>query len=105
MGSLPEKRPVKVTILSQSYTLLSTGDPREVEELAQRVDTLMLSIAAKAPNSDSTRIAVMACLHLADRLRSLEQDLARLKDRIDRKTEEFAGLLAQVLEDSEPSGR
>jgi len=104
VGAEGEKRPVRVTILSQSYTLLSAGDPREVEELARSVDELMLSIAAKAPNADSTRIAVMASLHLADRLRSLEQDLARLKERIDRKTEEFAGLLAQALEGADNQG-
>ena len=77
MDSTPaSKKPVRVTILSQSYTLLAKGDPREVEELAQSVDELMLSIAAKAPNADTTRVAVLACLHLADRLRSLEQDLS-----------------------------
>jgi cell division protein ZapA len=96
--STPEKRPVRVTILSQSYSLLTAGDPREVEDLARGVDELMLSIAAKSPNADSTRIAVLACLHLADRLHSLEQDLSQLKERVDRKSEEFVGLLEQVLE-------
>ena len=46
----------------------------------------MLSIAAKAPNADSTRIAVLACLHLADKLRTLERDLSQLKERVDRKS-------------------
>jgi cell division protein ZapA len=100
-ANTPEKRPVRVTILSQSYTLLTAGDPREVEELAGKLDELMLSIAAKSPNADSTRIAVLACMHLADRLRSLEQDLNQLKQRVDRKSEEFAGLLAQALEGAE----
>ncbi len=98
-ASTPEKRPVRVTILSQSYALLTAGDPREVEDLARGVDELMLSIAAKSPNADSTRIAVLACLHLADRLHSLEQDLNRLRERVDRKSEEFAGLLEQALEE------
>jgi cell division protein ZapA len=96
----PEKRPVRVTILSQSYTLLTAGDPREVEELAHRIDELMLSIAAKSPNADSTRIAVLACLHFADRLHNLELELSRLKERVERKSEEFAGLLEQVLENA-----
>jgi cell division protein ZapA len=100
-ASTPEKRPVRVTILSQSYTLLTAGDPREVEALAHRLDDLMLSIAAKSPNADSTRIAVLACMHLADRLHSLEQALNQLKERVDRKSEEFAGLLEQVLEGDE----
>jgi cell division protein ZapA len=96
-----EKRPVRVTILSQSYTLLTAGDPREVEELAAKLDELMLSIAAKSPNADSTRIAVLACMHLADRLHNLEQALNQLKERVDRKSEEFAGLLEQALEGGE----
>jgi cell division protein ZapA len=99
--STPEKQRVHVTILSRSYTLLATGDPRDVEEVAASVDALMLSIAARAPNADTTRIAVLACVHLADKLRMLERDLNRLKDRVDRKSEEFAGILEQLLASEE----
>ena len=96
-GNAPDRQQVRVTILSRPYTLLATGDPREVEEVAAGVNELMLSIAAKAPNADSTRIAVLACLHLADKLRSMERDLNQLKQRVDRKTEEFAGMLEQLI--------
>ena len=92
-----EKQQVRVTILSRPYTLLAPGDPREVEEVAASVNDLMLSIAAKVPNADSTRIAVLACLHLSDKLRTMEHDLHSLKERVDRKSEEFAGMLEQVL--------
>jgi cell division protein ZapA len=92
-----DKQPVRVTILSRPYTLLAAGDPREVEELAAGVNDLMLTIAGKAPNADSTRIAVLACLHLADKLRTLERDLNLLKQHVDRKSEEFAGMLEQML--------
>ncbi len=92
-----EKQPVRVTILSRPYTLLSAGDTREVEEVAASVNDLMLTIAEKVPSADSTRIAVLACLHLADKLRTLERDLQSLKERVDRKSEEFAGMLEQVL--------
>src|SRR6266567_3631121 len=92
-----DKQPVRVTILSRSYTLLAAGDLREVEEVAASVDELMLSIAARAPNADSTRIAVLACLHLADKVRSLERDLNHLKERVDRKTEEFGIMLEQLI--------
>ncbi len=95
----PEKQPVRVHILSQPYTLLATGDPREVQQVAREVDELMLSIAARQPNADSTRIAVLACLHLADRLGRLERDLAALKQRVDRKTGEFAEMLEQALQE------
>lgn len=92
-----EKQPVRVTILNRAYTLRTSGDPREVEELAGSVDELMLAIAAKAPNADTTHIAVLACLHLADNLRQLERELSQLKDRVDRKSEQFAGMLEQLI--------
>ena len=93
----PEKQPVRVTILGRPYTLLASGDPREVEAVAASVDELMLSIASKAPNADSTRIAVLACLHLADKLRAIERELAGLKGRVERKSSEFADLLDRVI--------
>ncbi len=92
------KQPVRVTILNQPYSLLAQGDPRDVEEVARSVDELMTSISGKAKTADSTRIAVLACLHLADRLRSLERDLTALKERVDYKSEEFAVMLEQAME-------
>jgi cell division protein ZapA len=96
-GGTPERQQVRVTILSRPYTLLASGDPHEIEEVAAGVNDLMLSIAAKAPNADSTRIAVLACLHLADKLRVMERDLNRLKDRVDRKSGEFSAMLEQLI--------
>ena len=96
-SSTPDKQPVRVTILSRTYTLLAAGDPHETEEVAASVNELMLSIAAKAPNADSTRIAVLACMHLADRLRAAERDLGQVKARLTSKSEELAGVLEQML--------
>src|SRR5215470_8867801 len=93
----PEKQPVRVTILSRPYTLLASGDPREVEEVAASVDALMLSIAAKAPNADSTRIAVLACLHLADKLRLLEKEVEELRQRKDSRSAEYAAMLERLI--------
>ena len=88
-----DKKPVRVNIFNQSYTLLASGDPGEVETLAQGVDELLHSISSKAGTTDSTRIAVLACLHLADRLRSRERDL----NQINSKSEQFALLLDQAI--------
>ena len=90
MGEASEKQPVRVTILSRPYVLRTAGDPREVEALAASVDELMLMIASRAPNADSTHIAVLACLHLADKLRELQA-------RVDQKSEKFAGMLEELI--------
>lgn len=100
-NAAPEKQTVRVTILSRPYTLRTSGDPAEVEAVAATVNDLMLSIAGKAPDADSTRIAVLACLHLADRVRNLERDLAgvdQLRRQLNEKTERVAGLLDQLIE-------
>jgi cell division protein ZapA len=96
-GNPSDKQAVRVTILSRSYVLRTSGDPSELEAVAASINELMLAIAAKSPNSDSTHIAVLACLHLADKLRLLERDLQGLKDRVDRKSEEFSTMLDQLI--------
>ncbi len=92
-----EKQPVRVTILSRPYTLLASGDPREVEQVAESVNELMLSIAGKAPSADSTRIAVLACLHLADKLRMAERELAELRQRKDTRSGDYAAMLEKLI--------
>jgi cell division protein ZapA len=92
-----EKKPVKVTIFNQTYTIVSSDDPEEIERLAQTVDELM-RIYAKAGNIDATRIAVLASLHLADQIRNTERELSALKERVDAKSQHFSLLLDQVID-------
>jgi cell division protein ZapA len=96
------KRTVRVTIFNQPYTVSAVGDPRETEELAAQIDELMSSIARRAGNLDTTRTAVLACLHLADRLRTVERQLDALRNGINVKTRDFAQLLDQAVGESEP---
>ncbi len=98
---MDDKQSVQVTIFHQSYTLRASGDPGEVQELADSVDQLMNAIAARSPSADPGRIAVLACLHMADRLRGLERDLNQLRQRVDEKSEHFRLLLDRALEAGE----
>jgi cell division protein ZapA len=91
------KQTVRVNIFNQTYTLSTAGDPASTELLAQQVDELMSSIARRAGNLDATRTAVLACLHLADRLRSVEQQLDTLRHSVEHRTKDFALLLDEVL--------
>jgi cell division protein ZapA len=97
--SEPGKQPVRVTILNQQYSLRAAGDPKEVEDVARSVDELLHSIADRAPTADTTRIAVLGCLHLADQLRNLERDLIALRNNINDKSERLAELLAELEEE------
>ena len=88
---------VRVTIFNQSYTLSTSGDPRDTEELAHEVDDLMSAIARRGGNLDSTRTAVLACLHLADQLRETEQELGTLKRSISTKATRFTEMLDRLF--------
>jgi cell division protein ZapA len=88
------RQPVRVQIFNQSYSLLVDSDPREVQEIAQQVDELMASIANRTASSDSTRVAVLTCLHLADKLRAAEKQLQLFEDKSGR----IAAMLEETLE-------
>src|SRR5712692_2668744 len=96
---MPSTEPVRVTIFNQTYSLVATGDDSQVQELAHRVDELMNSIAARGGNIDATRAAVLACLHLADQVRTLELELADLKHNVEDKAREFSVLLDEAIAD------
>ncbi|MGB7759780.1 MAG: cell division protein ZapA [Bryobacteraceae bacterium] len=97
----PEKQTVRVTILNRQYTLRAAGDPGEIERVAAQLDDLMLALAAKAPNADSTHIAVLACLHLADELTALEREMEALRRSVDQKSEKCRGMIEQLIASAE----
>jgi cell division protein ZapA len=91
------KQVVRVTIFNQTYSLSTSGDAQETEALAHEIDELMSNIARRAGNLDSARTAVLACLHLADRLRTAERQLGALRHSVDDKTRDFALLLDKAV--------
>ena len=92
----PEKKPVRLNIFNQTYSLLITGDAAEMERAADEVDQLMTTIA-RAGNVDSTRIAVLACLHLQDRLHTLERELESIKGHVE-DVQAKTRLLSELLQ-------
>ena len=89
---------VRVTIFHQQYTVSAAEEASEIEALAREVDEIMISIASRAGNVDATRVAVLASLHLADRLRIMERELSALKARVSEKSRQFSVLLDRVIE-------
>jgi cell division protein ZapA len=90
------RQPVRVQIFNQSYSVMTEGDPRDLQEIAREVDDLMASIASRTASVDSTRVAVLACLHLADKLHAAERQLQLFEDKSGR----IATLLEEALEEA-----
>ncbi len=91
-----EKKQVMVSILGQTFPLVTTGDPSDTEHLAQEVDDLMNSIAMRSRNLDSARVAILASLHLADGLRQTETELKSLSGHVETRTRQLSDLLAEI---------
>ena len=88
--------PVRVTIFHEQYSLSASSDPSEVESLAREVDDLMVSIARQTGTSDAARVAVMASLHLADKLRDSSRKYSSLKQHVDERTSRLSSILASA---------
>jgi cell division protein ZapA len=91
------RQTVRLTIFNQTYSVTTSGDPRDTEQLAHEIDELMSSIARRAGNLDSTRTAVLACLHLADKLRIAERELDELRSSVQDKSRDFALMLDRAF--------
>ena len=93
---MPERKSVKVIIYNQQYSMLTDSDPTEVDELASAVDGLIRSIASKSGTGDLGRIAVLACLHLADQLRSAERELTEVEKSSSQRHTQLLKLLESI---------
>ena len=90
---------------TKAYSLVASEEPGRIEQLAQKVDELMSAIAARAGHIDATRAAVLACLHLADRVGVLgAPSRPSLKDNVDHKAGKFTVLLDEAMS-RQPDGR
>jgi cell division protein ZapA len=85
-----------VIIFQQPYTLRVSGEPGETEALAQAVDSLMNQIATRTSGADPSRVAVLACLHLADRIRQLEREIEFRRDRAARLERRLAEAIQEI---------
>ena len=101
MDDAPARKPVRVTIFNQSYSLIASDEPGQVEELAHTVDELMHEVAVKAGNVDTARTAVLTCLHLADQKRNLEREIEKLRERVATKARQFTVRLDEALTGSQ----
>ena len=74
---MQEQSVTTVQIFGKEYPIASDQNPEYIRKLAQFVDKEMNKIAARTETAPSGRIAVLACLNIAD-------DLIRGKNEKDK---------------------
>jgi len=70
----PETNRIQVEIAGRTYTLRGNRDADSVRRLAAMVDERMSAIAAHTATPDTTRVAILAALNIADELRKAKSE-------------------------------
>ena len=82
----------EVTIFGNTYALVSDESYDCIVQSAERLDVLMNDIAEKSRTLDTKNIAILAALHIAHQLGSVEK-------RIELEQEHHTKLIAQIDEE------
>ena len=98
--SKARSRNIDVEIYDQKYSIVLTSsiDESEVRRVADDVDAKMREIAAVANTADSLKIAILTALHLAQELRDLRKDSEQSDAVIQKKSDEWAHVLEELLQ-------
>lgn len=85
----------KIQIYGKTYSLKSSSDQMNMEEVAAYVDAKMRELAAARSKTSSADLAVLAALNIAQELIELQKQ----NDVNDKSHEEKIGRMIEALED------
>jgi len=94
-----ESKKYNVTILGESYSIVSDESENHVKQSAELVDTLMREISGKSKLLDIKKVAVLAALCIASKTKHLEVELINST----HKQEELGNLIDEAISSSPPS--
>ena len=72
---------VPVVIMGQTYNVRAEEDGLYIKELAKFVDTKMSAVEEATGTSESTKVAILTALNIADELFKVQE-----RERIDKET-------------------
>ena len=93
---MAEKKPVRVTIYGQTLSVRTGADSGELEALAHELDQLMSSIASRTGIGETSKVAILAALHLADQLKQDKGEVGRARVNLDQRLRQASELLASL---------
>ena len=94
---MSESRVVNVEIHGQQYPIRSGLDPAYVAELATYVDAKMMAASRETIAGDTTKIAVLAALNIADECFRVQAEERRRRDSLTSRAEELERMLDMAL--------
>ncbi len=92
----PVKRGTSVEVYGYTFNVKSDLNRKQVQEIAEYVDTKMKDLAAKLKVSSTSRLAVMTAINIAEEFYRLRSEQNELSEAIEEKSAK----LIQLVEDS-----
>ena len=94
---------VRVEIFDQGYNLRGT-DPDYILKLAEYVDSKMRAVAEQTHTVDSSRLAVLAALNIADEFHLLKRKAEGGSSDSSKRTRQLLSALDEVLQENRKVG-
>lgn len=94
---------VRVEIFDQAYNLRGS-DSDYIFKLAEYVDMKMRAVAAQTATIDSSRLAVLAALNIADEFHVLKRKYDAIANDLQARTSSLSGMLDEVLAEPRRAG-
>ena len=91
---------MKIEIFDQTYDVQAEGNEAHLRQLASFVDEKMRTVAEATRQVDSTRLAVLASLNIADELFALRRQQEELEGPLRKRVEKCVNLVERALESS-----
>lgn len=79
---MPDKKKIAVNIFGTEYVMLAENSEEYAQELAKKVDTVMNEIAKSNSRYNSTMVAVLAALNLADALYKVQEQYVETQEKL-----------------------
>jgi cell division protein ZapA len=94
---------VRVEIFDQVYNLRGS-DPEYIVKLAEYVDSKMRAVAEQTQTIDTSRLAVLAALNIADEYQLLKRNAETGGSDYQQRAHHLSEVLDEVLEDQRRAG-
>ena len=88
---------LELEILGQTYHVRIQGSTEWAQKVGKIVDGTMREIQAQTRLQDTTKVAILAALNLADRLLILEESKSALAAEVENTSKQVAEVLDQAL--------
>ena len=88
---------LELEILGQTYHVRIQGSTEWAQKVGKIVDGTMQEIQAQTRLQDTTKVAILAALNLADRLLILEESKGALAAEVQNTSKEVAEVLDRAL--------